>query len=81
MVGGKSVLEFGVYMLGESEWRIPFGHIVSEMSVNQTIKVEVSKRQFFMNLELRGVFWARGLNVRVVSVKMILKATGMDEVA
>ena len=31
---GKSVLEFGVYMLRESESRIPFGHIVSEMSVN-----------------------------------------------
>ena len=43
--------------------------------------MKVSNRQFFMNLELRGVFSARGLNVRVVSVKMILKAMGMDEVA
>lgn len=35
----------------------------------------------FMNLELRGAFWAGGLNVRVVSEKMMFKAVGMDEIA
>ena len=34
----------------------------------------------FMNLELRGASWARGLNVRVVCEKMMFKGMGMDEI-
>lgn len=36
---------------------------------------------FFYEFGVWGAFWAGGLSVRVVSVKMMLKAMGMDEIA
>lgn len=48
-----------------------------EMSVTRR-SGGVKQAVVFMNLKLRGIFWARGLNARVVSAEMLSEALGMD---
>lgn len=73
--GLMSICGVGGEWIKNSIWTYYLGNVYKPSKCRCQIDSYV-----FMNLELRGAFWARGLNVRVVSEKMF-KAMGMDEIA